>query len=90
MKLFIGSARELPFVVLTFSWILLMELAHQYYLAPENSYMKYASLVILVFTIYNYLMSCFKEPGIVPNSNLTEEQALASIQDIIKFEGMNT
>lgn len=72
MRLHIGSPRELPFVFLTLSWLAMMELTHQFYLVEPTQSINYVTLIILVFTLYNYLTTCFKEPGIIPNSNLTQ------------------
>jgi hypothetical protein len=83
MKLYIGNAKELPFVILGLSILFLLETAHQLYISQSN--LQYLSPIIFAFVLYNHLMVCFKEPGIIPNSNLTEEQAIASIRDIVSF-----
>lgn len=59
MKLYIGSPRQLPFVFFTLSWLLIMELIHQFYLIEESS-SNYITIAILTLTIYNYLATCFK------------------------------
>lgn len=70
MKLHIGSPSQLPFVLLTACFLLLSELAHQLYLLPSPSPFS-LPVPLCLLTLLAHLLTSFRSPGILPNSNLT-------------------